>query len=141
MSVDVDGVYAAARKVHPYTADLMGPHAAQFEADLAAALADPPSETGAEHLKALFGRRRATRTYLSSVLADAPLYRPPGEQEDTGDVRGGPVGDADPVAAVSTWKCSACGRLWHRPDAALPVPPCHDCGHAPLDRVVVGSTP
>jgi hypothetical protein len=123
-----DGVIEAARAIRPYLDDLVGPHAAAaLDRRLADTLLDPadPAER-ARRLRDLLTTQPATRRFLTEVLTDPPLFRPPYQQpryQSRNPASGSPLGDPSPTAA-DRYTCPQGDYVWYRPDVATPIPGC-----------------
>ena len=125
MNSDDDGVLEAARAIRPYLNDLVGPAlAATIDDRIAEEIngAAGPAET-VSRLRALMEEHDDTSWFLTRVLADQSLHRPPYHQQVR--LRGvvSPAGDPYLVEA-DRFACPRGDYAWYRPEVGAPVPDC-----------------
>lgn len=82
MDSDDDGVLEAARAIRPYLNDLVGPAVAEnLDRRIASEFTGQADRMATPtRLRALLEEQEDTAWFLSRVLADKPLYRPPYDQ-------------------------------------------------------------
>ena len=121
-----EGVQEAARNVRPYLSELVGPAAAEVDAQLAELLAaaEQGEDVGTE-LRAALDSHEGTLAFLEAVLDDAPKYRPPQVQPSSlkGAYSGLP-GQTLPVEADKYRGPKLNDYVWYRPSVGVPVPEC-----------------
>lgn len=129
MGSDDDGVWAAARAIRPYLADLVGQDAGLLDSQIANRLngaADRPDAV--IELRALLEGNEETRWFLREVLRDRPYHRPPYQQSrylqrQSGGIAS-PAGDPGPILHAGMYECTHGDYVWYRPDVGTPVPHC-----------------
>lgn len=134
MSSDNDGILEAARAIRPYLNDLVSPAAAgsldRRIADQLTSLADRAAS--ADHLRVILEEQEDTAWFMSRVLSDKPLYRPPYHQPVYKRDVVSPAGDPGFIEA-DRYACPRGDFVWYRPDVGTPVPDCLT-HHAALTR-------
>jgi hypothetical protein len=129
-----EGVWEAARAVRPYLIELLGPAAADVDAELARLLAgEAGGEDVEQRLRAVLEAHEATTVFLDRVLADAPQFRPPRVVSAHRRRYSGLPGPSSPVPA-DKFGCRRGDFVWYRPEVGVPVPPCptHRCALEPV---------
>jgi hypothetical protein len=125
MDSDDDGVLEAARAIRPYLGDLIGPAQASAIDDLIAREFNSPASLAetAGRLRVLLEEHEDTAWFLTRVLADPSLHRPPYVQQVR--YRGiiSPAGDPYLVAA-DRFACPRGDYAWYRPEIGTPIPVC-----------------
>jgi len=125
MDGDDDGVLEAARAIRPYLGDLVGPAVAgMLDRRIADQFTSPANRTDmASRLRTLLEEQEDTAWFLSRVLGDKPLYRPPYHQPTHQRGIISPAGDPGLVEA-DRYACPRGDYVWYRPDIGTPVPDC-----------------
>jgi hypothetical protein len=122
-----DGVIETARAIRPYLDELVGPRAAAgLDRQLADALLAPVSPADrVRRLRDLIDAHLATRDFLTEILTDPPLFRPPDQQPgyERRTPNNRPLGDPAPVSA-DRYTCRHGDYVWYRPDVGTPVRDC-----------------
>jgi hypothetical protein len=125
MDSDDDGVLEAARAIRPYLGDLVAPPLASAIDDRIASefnsTASPAEIVG--RLRALLEEHEDTAWFLTRVLADSSLRRPPYLQRTRYRGITSPPGDPFLVAA-DRLVCPRGDYVWYRPEIGAPVPAC-----------------
>ena len=125
MDSDDDGVLEAARAIRPYLGDLVGAALASAIDDRIAGEFNSPSNPAetVSRLRALLEEHEDTAWFLTRVLADPALHRPPYLQQIRHRGIISPAGDPYLVAA-DRFVCSRGDYVWYRPEIGTPVPAC-----------------
>jgi hypothetical protein len=128
-----EGVLEAARAIRPYLPSLVGPAAAAgVDQQIARLLAlTHRDEDVVAALRSLLERHEVTGDFLTEVLADAPLYRPPHVQpgymrpteRGTNAIQPLP-GDVGLIPGISKYVCPYGDYTWYRPSVGVPVQTC-----------------
>jgi hypothetical protein len=125
MDSDDDGVLEAARAIRPYLGELVGPALASAIDDRIASEFNSPASLagGVTGLRALLEEHEDTAWFLTRVLADSPLHRPPYLQQVRYRSITSPAGDPYLVTA-DRFVCPRGDYVWYRPEIGTPVPEC-----------------
>jgi hypothetical protein len=122
----------AACAIRPYLAELVGPAALRFDAEIAEILNARGKDIIASLLELLNGDE-ATAGFLEEVLMDAPHYRPPQVQPDSLRAYTDLPGDVGAVLHSGEYVCPYGDYVWYRPAVGVPIPECPT--HGRLNRV------